>query len=507
MRAGGRVTESLSKGAAASNGANKRASAGLPATLKNLRLAFSNGQFAVAESHLHEAEAQGLPAKRVLDWSVRIAIQQGNFTTARALIERQIDDVTLRQNQDKHVKLGWVCLRQGDYIAALEQAERALAKDSGNVKAQILAAVAATKNGDAERAVIAYSELMRLEPENPQWLAKKVGLLTQTGANAQAIALIREGVGRGLESFELFQHAHLLALPSDLVIRALHWARALREEAPLGLHKAARRVMELYAPPEHLVKQPAPVDGGAVDWAYDWDAPLDSELKRSLVKDIGHEDVVVGMADNPKAIVMVFTGLADQAMVPIEMLDRYFAALNVSAIYLRDPDRLLFNKGIASLAEGFEGTVDHLRTFIAESGAARLVTIGTSAGGYAAMRYGLSLGAEKIVCFSAPTNLKPDFLADDGRGRIVARRLQSLPPQALDVRPMIQAQRGKADIHLVFGEKMSADSRHAHYLEGVAGVTLHPLAGVDSHGSLAVLAQEKKLRPFLAETILTPSGS
>lgn len=206
-----------------------------------------------------------------------------------------------------------------------------------------------------------------------------------------------------------------------------------------------------------------------------------------------------------EAIALVFTGLADQAMFPLPIFDRYLATLNLTAVYLRDHNRLLYNNGISSLASDFAGTVKSLHSLVSDLGTRRLITIGTSAGGYAAIRYGLALDAECIVGFSAPTNLTADFLADDGRGRAVARRLQTLPADALDALPLIQARERPTPIHLVYGEDMREDRRHALHLEGASGVNLHPLPGVDIHGSLGVLAQEKKLLPFLTSVALRPA--
>ncbi|MDO5604783.1 MAG: tetratricopeptide repeat protein [Paracoccus sp. (in: a-proteobacteria)] len=192
--------------------------------------------------------------------------------------------------------------------------------------------------------------------------------------------------------------------------------------------------------------------------------------------------------------VLVVPGLADRVMLDYPAFDAYLAAEGMGAVYLRDFSRRLFLCGVGTLGADFDTTIAALRARLAAMGTQHLVVLGSSAGGFAAVTYGLALGARRIVVCSGPTGITPELLAEmgDGRGKIVARRIQAaLPPEKLDLRPMLRA--NPTDTLMFFGAGSVIDRRHAARLDGLPGVRLLPQEGVDGHDIMGHLLRSGAL--------------
>ncbi|MGJ8686996.1 MAG: hypothetical protein ACSHWQ_05925 [Spongiibacteraceae bacterium] len=227
--------------------------------------------------------------------------------------------------------------------------------------------------------------------------------------------------------------------------------------------------------------------------------PPEDTLRRPPIVDNGG-DVIQSEKGDSGTTLLVFTGLADKAMVQIELVDRFCAAAGHSAIYLRDAGRSAYIAGIPALSENFKGSIAALSELLAQHRTKRLLCLGTSIGGFGAIRYGVLLKAEKVMGASSPTNITSDFMADigDGRGRLVARRLQrSFTPEELDLRPEVALANGRCKIDLWYGEDYPIDANHASYLSGCAGVNQFPIPSLDSHGSFPSIIASGEFQEFL----------
>ena len=92
------------------------------------------------------------------------------------------------------------------------------------------------------------------------------------------------------------------------------------------------------------------------------------------------------------------------------------------AIFVRDAMRAWYVRGLGgSGGSTFDGALELLRAEVAAVRPARLVTMGSSMGGYAAARAGIALGADAAVAFSPQVLVSP-----------AARRDMSLPAAPFD---------------------------------------------------------------------------
>ncbi len=299
--------------------------------------------------------------------------------------------------------------------------------------------------GDLDRALGYWRALAQIEPENPRWLFEEVRLLKTAGRIPEASVALAAALKR-------FPGA-----------RRSETLRAILPE----LKPSVEQAMQTLGP----------------------DCPTDEELKRAPISDEdGAGDFIVAEGGRRTAVI-VFTGLADRMVMPLPVFDRYLAALDLTAIYLRDRRRIGFFDGVKSLGEDYDQTIDALKALTADRGIETVHTVGNSAGGMGAVSYGLDLGAARVLAFSAPVALVADTKNRDYRTAVFADRiLHGVPEERRDFRARLTRQPG-SEIHLYYGSEMPEDTYHATFLEGQPGVTLHPLAGLSGHGALFQVSQ------------------
>lgn len=447
------------------------------------RVAAARGMLVQAASWLVKARRHGAPPADVESLETSIAAEQG----------RRADRVLEGGSVEQKLKMARVAWSVGDR-ALTEQAARAvIAVDPANIEAIKRIAWCRYKDEDLAAAARGFVRLSELDPENPRWPAERSHMLIEMDDPAGAIEAVRAALDRGCSSIKLFRHVPVTALPGDLAAAAARSARALDADAPLASRAIAFSVLT-------QLDQDLP-EGIAPSYYRSDLVPDDADLLRSVVKDDGGEILSAPM-EEPAPLALIFTGLADQASMPLFVFDRCLAALGVSALYLRDKQRFGFLRGLRSVGAGRDETIARLSAMIGEVAPTRLLTIGASVGGHAAVCYGAELRADAIIGFSAVTNGSPAFLVDDGRGRIFASKFRAIPLELLDSRVALEAAARPVPVHLVYGSGNWRDARHARHLAPVEGVVLHPLEGFKAHGTILALAGGGDLMPFLRRVAL-----
>lgn len=470
---------------------------------RQARQAISDGKFNDAAQFIGQAEQFGLDAAMACRLRLHIAIKRQDQAGRRECLQK-LRALEPEDRVEILLSLAQLCLQERDYSECIALAEEVLADNTWHPVARELLINAAISSGDVERVEKEFASMSQEEADDPLWYHLRKKLYTQSGRVDLAVDLVRgRWQRRKMGVNGLITAATNLPLPADLMALALKGAGEISASAPDGVkrHAAELLLRSGMTLPTALADISATVNEGQ-SLAFDWlaDAPKDSELQRPLVVDNGIDDILIARAAQSKATVLVFSGLADRGAMPRQVLDRYFSALGLTAVYLRDPSRVMYNAGISSVAPDYAGTLDYLRKLGNELGSAPLVTFGTSAGAAAAIRYGMDLGASCTFAFSPPTSLTIES-KNKGRAGIIQRRLRELPPDARDMLPVVQRANGKTPLHLAYCEENTLDTQHALHLKDEPGVILHPLSGTNAHASIVVMAQENRLLPFIKECL------
>lgn len=298
------------------------------------------------------------------------------------------------------------------------------------------------------------------------------------------------------EAFALLSEA-LKAYPEDYELVLLQ-ARVAKVagKGPVSRHVAEWLVDHPEATPEgQMLGMELLLASGAAD-AFKQrgarlceDPKLSSAEKRQIERSLGvlstspaaahlmpeDSDIGIFIPEGARQVVFVFAGLAQEAGLPLDLLHPFFARLPVGVVYLRDFERLLFLKGVKSLGGDYSTTLDRLKGLLPPQ-VEEIYCFGNSAGGYAALRYALDLGAKAALLVAAPTSLDAAACQQDGRAKAIARKIhRSVPEMARDLSSELKASAAPLKVDVWYGDKMPQDSEHASRLAGIDSVTLHPI--------------------------------
>ena len=124
------------------------------------------------------------------------------------------------------------------------------------------------------------------------------------------------------------------------------------------------------------------------------------DCEQSAILDLTHQN---------KPLMIAFGGLkGNMGVLPFEFF-KLTKGLEVNKIYLRDSKQELYHGGFPGVSESIEETVDFLKQKIDGCGANRVVVFGNSMGGYAAILFGVLIGADAVHAFAPNT-----FVCDKG---------------------------------------------------------------------------------------------
>lgn len=201
-----------------------------------------------------------------------------------------------------------------------------------------------------------------------------------------------------------------------------------------------------------------------------------------LVDDKAAEKQVIRVPGAQATLLVFATLTGNFMMLPLAMLDALLADIPVNIIYLRDTTSTAPGlRGYKSLGGTVEDSITHIRAEVEALGAPRLLTLGASASGLSAIRYGARLGTERAVTFGAITSLGADVTRPrPGADKLTAAAIVQARQRFRDIGAELDASNGmKVAFH--FGDGYELDVDHARRIEHLPGVTIHPAAGIDHH--------------------------
>ncbi len=196
-------------------------------------------------------------------------------------------------------------------------------------------------------------------------------------------------------------------------------------------------------------------------------------------------------------VVFAFSGKGRGLGMPLPMMHRWLGRLDASVVYLRDLQGRHYLSGVSSLGGDREQTLAALRRMAADLGAGRILCYGNSSGGFAAIDYGLALGAEAVLTTSGSTNIAPEFNGHLRYVRTAGRLRADFPEAALDLRETYLAAERRPRTLLAYAEHNWDDRLQAEHMAGLPDVSLHMVAGFDGHNTAAELARSGRFEALL----------
>lgn len=179
--------------------------------------------------------------------------------------------------------------------------------------------------------------------------------------------------------------------------------------------------------------------------------------------------------------------------------------LAIGKVFVRDLDRIFYQRGVRGVGTSVDEVVDGLGDLLAGSG--RVVFVGQSAGGSAALLYGMLLNVDRIVAFSPLTFFTPLLrrIHHDARWSpemAEIARMTRFPGRRrhLDLRRVMRRRPSRSQIDIYFGAESRLDVIHAQRLAGSPRVILHPVA-TGSHAIARRMREAGSLKPVLQEAL------
>jgi len=178
--------------------------------------------------------------------------------------------------------------------------------------------------------------------------------------------------------------------------------------------------------------------------------------------------------------------------------------LDVDFVLVRDPTKRWYQHGLQDLEGGFQGLINYLSELIAEREGKKLVVVGASAGGFAAILFGSLLNADQIISYGPQTYISDELRAplNERRWWPELKRIAEL--QYGDLLPVVSSSI-QSKIHIFFGSDDFFDFLHAAHLIECPNVTISMIENGD-HAVSGTMKRDGLLIPSLEYGIEQQEG-
>ncbi len=232
-------------------------------------------------------------------------------------------------------------------------------------------------------------------------------------------------------------------------------------------------------------------------------------LKSGLLRDLGWEPpasgAVAGALAQPlrysppsaRDVVLVFLGVGSRFFMQIASLHPFLKPFGHHVLYLRDMQWSVFLRGIDGLGASYEESVARLRDVCRGlgDGHARIYCYGASMGGFGALRYGLDLGARRVLAIETMTSTKGGLCRAQDEGWLADK----LGPLAVDLRTLYRQHPTPPPATLYYGADNRRDAIHAERFADVPGARVVPVPGSADHDCLGKLIADARFPEILTE--------
>jgi len=201
---------------------------------------------------------------------------------------------------------------------------------------------------------------------------------------------------------------------------------------------------------------------------------------------VANKAALVQPGKDPSVLIVAFTGSAKKLMMPVYEFFELTKTLGYSRILLRDRFNKRYHRGIDRQRPDYPSFLEFLRKETENLAPQKTIFVGTSAGGYAAIRVGHDLGADYVHAFGAQTGVNP------GEPRLPGRE----PPMDLSG-ILAKSKSRKTTYYLHYCASYESDRLHAQRIAGLPNVVTLGYPGA-THLITVLIARKGLLGPLLS---------
>jgi len=201
-------------------------------------------------------------------------------------------------------------------------------------------------------------------------------------------------------------------------------------------------------------------------------------------------------------LIIVFGGINQGVGLPVFEFRRSLSEFSCAKLFVRDLGQSWYHGELPGFAADRDDALAKMAALIERGGYRRIVTIGNSMGGYAAIWFGVRLAAAQVLAFAPQTFIGPWLRLWHLDPRWM-REILSVYQNALRNRPVLDLKRDLArrryesKIEIFCGDMCRLDVVHAGRMSKLDGVTVHSIQDTH-HDSIKRLRDDGTLRELLS---------
>ena len=206
---------------------------------------------------------------------------------------------------------------------------------------------------------------------------------------------------------------------------------------------------------------------------------------RLHIREVGARSLI---RPSSNQLFLVYTGQHQRLMGDPAVFLSQSRLLERNVVMFRAKPGSFYHQGISASINSVESFVAWQRALCAEMRhIERVFCVGTSMGGYAALRFGYHLGVEAVWALSPQTLVKRLVRTDSGSD-----------VEASDLAPLMANGNGRTTYHIYYNQSHDVDERAAQRLAGAPGVRLWPQGG-EGHVVVKYLIESQQLSSIFPE--------
>ena len=202
---------------------------------------------------------------------------------------------------------------------------------------------------------------------------------------------------------------------------------------------------------------------------------------------------------------MAFGGLKRGfGLIPPFEFFRITREVDTKKLYVRDMNQAWYHRGLPGIADNIDGVAVYLKNMIREQQPRKVVAVGNSAGGYAALLFGYLLSANIVLAFSPQTFISKQERALHGDDRweeyqiLNAHQSPTRQEKYFNLKRTLGARRTGTKYRIYYQQENRLDRIHAKRMRVVPNVFLHPRPeGGDDHHLVVHLKRNGALKKML----------
>lgn len=203
-------------------------------------------------------------------------------------------------------------------------------------------------------------------------------------------------------------------------------------------------------------------------------------------------------------VCVAFGGIAKGLGTPVFEFMRTLSMAGVSSLFIKDPSQGWYQRPIEGLGEAPVEMAKNLGELLRNNfPGKRVVAVGNSMGGFAAIVFGCLSGLDRVIAFSPQTFINPELRLKH-RDTRWQTEISQIPQIHLgDLKPIVALKNVEIDIYA--GEKTALDVVHARHLDELQNVHIHILPEC-GHDASRWLREQGKLDKLILAAGMKPAN-